>query len=351
MSESSCEICTSEKSKYCCPRCSVLYCSLACYKSQKHSDCSEEFYKEAVIAELKDQTSTDESPAKILDILKRLNEDTDFLDPLDDEEGDPNEIIDSDDEDGTDLADRLKGVNLDNGDAVWDRLTDAERQQFKNLVNTGDIFNLLPKKEPWYTTGTDVPGVKSKLLDYDELSSKPPAASVRFNLINILAAYSYMTRYFMSDQQSFPAVDVSNCLYSLSAALKRSCDFDSIDVAVKSLYVEGISHQFEVDKEMHPTVLTDVRTIILGPSESESYILACLSDMIKIFKKVKTMNGASSQPATSKGSFTKQFNENLEQTIIPSSAFTPLIKRLEFFLSYTKRFYVQEIVNLIKIEK
>ncbi len=40
-----CGVCLTQPSKYGCPRCPLKYCSLACFKSEAHADCSEEFYK------------------------------------------------------------------------------------------------------------------------------------------------------------------------------------------------------------------------------------------------------------------------------------------------------------------
>ena len=35
----------------------MVYCSLACYQSEKHSGCSEAFYKDCVVNELSQMTS------------------------------------------------------------------------------------------------------------------------------------------------------------------------------------------------------------------------------------------------------------------------------------------------------
>ena len=40
-----CPLCLKQPSKYTCPRCNTRYCSVDCYKSEKHRDCSEIFYK------------------------------------------------------------------------------------------------------------------------------------------------------------------------------------------------------------------------------------------------------------------------------------------------------------------
>ena len=41
-----CPLCLKNQSKYTCPRCNTRYCSVDCYKSVKHKDCSEMFYKD-----------------------------------------------------------------------------------------------------------------------------------------------------------------------------------------------------------------------------------------------------------------------------------------------------------------
>ncbi|KAF1760958.1 hypothetical protein GCK72_009211 [Caenorhabditis remanei] len=49
----SCGICGIEKREpYKCPRCSLLYCTIKCYRNEKHSECSETFYQEQVKREL-----------------------------------------------------------------------------------------------------------------------------------------------------------------------------------------------------------------------------------------------------------------------------------------------------------
>jgi hypothetical protein len=41
-----CPLCLKNASKYTCPRCNTPYCSVDCYRSDKHRDCSEGFYKD-----------------------------------------------------------------------------------------------------------------------------------------------------------------------------------------------------------------------------------------------------------------------------------------------------------------
>ncbi|ETN77357.1 ribosomal protein L21 [Necator americanus] len=51
-----CDFCSTEKrEQYKCPRCNANYCSLRCYRNEKHSSCSESFYKECVKEHLQGQ--------------------------------------------------------------------------------------------------------------------------------------------------------------------------------------------------------------------------------------------------------------------------------------------------------
>lgn len=111
--------CDNALSKYSCPKCHVKYCSLTCYQSEKHLQCSEEFYKKCIIEELALENN-EEAKKKMLEILKRNH--------LNDEE---DSELDSDDEDDVaDITNRLAGVDLDNADQVWEKLTEDEQQEF-----------------------------------------------------------------------------------------------------------------------------------------------------------------------------------------------------------------------------
>ncbi|KAJ8868966.1 hypothetical protein PR048_030507 [Dryococelus australis] len=54
--------------KYVCPRCNAPYCSVLCYKSPIHSNCSEAFYRECVVEEIKNSPV---NPNKTQEILER----------------------------------------------------------------------------------------------------------------------------------------------------------------------------------------------------------------------------------------------------------------------------------------
>lgn len=49
-----CEICNKKESSYTCPKCNICYCTLDCYRNvEKHLTCSENFYHDQIVTELK----------------------------------------------------------------------------------------------------------------------------------------------------------------------------------------------------------------------------------------------------------------------------------------------------------
>ncbi|CAL4244063.1 unnamed protein product, partial [Meganyctiphanes norvegica] len=130
---------------YTCPRCNVAFCSALCYKSPIHSQCSEGFYKQMVEEELRNGGVSEESKKNMLEILRRAEAGN-----LEDPEEEP--LDSDDDEDQEDLSVRMADVNLDDCDVVWKNLSENERQEFRQLVNTGDFTHLLPQWVPWWRT-------------------------------------------------------------------------------------------------------------------------------------------------------------------------------------------------------
>ncbi|KAG5671616.1 hypothetical protein PVAND_001809 [Polypedilum vanderplanki] len=124
-----CYLCKTQDYKYQCPRCNIKYCSLDCYRSEKHSQCSEAFYKECVMNELKNQQHSLKNKKKFIEMLQRTEE----------QKYEDDEWLDSDDdEDEVDLAERLNEVDLDNADEIWERLTDTEKEEFKSILFNDD---------------------------------------------------------------------------------------------------------------------------------------------------------------------------------------------------------------------
>lgn len=208
-----CMLCKSKPSCYTCPQCNVQYCSLACYRCPEHSVCSEKFYKEAVLEDLKSMGTTEsEAKQKMQEVLLRLRQQAESTDGgmeslLKDAgvvsnetegsdvdaaekvqimellsrlaelqqsgEGSATEIeailrkleelggepeLEDVDEDGQgveeelELADRLSGLDIDklSEEELWGILSSKEKETFMGLVKRGDLAELVPLWTPWW---------------------------------------------------------------------------------------------------------------------------------------------------------------------------------------------------------
>ncbi|KAM9364343.1 zinc finger HIT domain-containing protein 2 [Pholidichthys leucotaenia] len=209
-----CMLCKCKPFCYTCPRCNLQYCGLACYRSPDHSVCSEEFYKESVLKELKEIGKTEsEGKRKMQEILaglgQRAEEKHGGMESLlkevgivsegaDEAEGEMAEKVqvvgllsrlaelqqsgeedtaeieavlrqldeigggellagEDDEEAGSlagelDLADRLLGLDIDrlSEEELWELLNSKEREQFVGLMKGGALGGLVPLWRPWW---------------------------------------------------------------------------------------------------------------------------------------------------------------------------------------------------------
>ncbi|XP_075902264.1 zinc finger HIT domain-containing protein 2 [Nelusetta ayraudi] len=208
-----CMLCKSKPSCYTCPQCNVQYCSLACYRCPEHSVCSEKFYKEAVLEDLKSMGTTEnEAKQKMQEVLLRLRQQAESTDggmesllkdagvvsnetegsdvdaaekvqimellsrlaelqqsgegsateieailrKLEELGGEPElEDVDEDGqgvEEDLELADRLSGLDIDklSEEELWGILSSKEKETFMGLVKRGDLAELVPLWTPWW---------------------------------------------------------------------------------------------------------------------------------------------------------------------------------------------------------
>uniref|UniRef100_A0A146WW30 Zinc finger HIT domain-containing protein 2 n=1 Tax=Fundulus heteroclitus TaxID=8078 RepID=A0A146WW30_FUNHE len=203
-----CVLCKRKPSNYTCPRCNLQYCGLSCYQSPDHSACSEEFYKESVLQELKEMGKTEAEgkrrmqeilvglrrkadatrggmeslvkeadmagegeaaeKAKVLELLSKLAQ----LQQSGEENVPEMEAIvreleeiggaDStpgaagEDAEGTegepDLAERLSGLDIDrlSEEELWELLGKEEQERFMGLLKGGDLGEVVPLWTPWW---------------------------------------------------------------------------------------------------------------------------------------------------------------------------------------------------------
>lgn len=127
----------------------------------------------------------------MIDILKRMQDDDniDINDLI--EYDDDDEPGDSDDEAGVDLEERLRDLNLDDADAVWNALTQDERNEFEALLNQGDVGSILPQWVPWWMYHKEKKLVEDVGTDDEEALKNCPQLKVvpKFETLTV----SYLT--------------------------------------------------------------------------------------------------------------------------------------------------------------
>lgn len=357
-----CELCNTRPRKYTCPQCEIRYCSSDCYKSEAHSECSESFYKQCVIDEIKSQGKDTEGRKKMLEILKRVHEeDLKNIEALEsDDEIDNDELeeqLDSDDEeDIPDLERRLNNINLDNADEVWSALTDDEKQEFEALVKNGDIEKLLPQWIPWWTYHT-----KKKLVqDMDQKDEQslqlPPlidvpifnalqkaSPNVEFNVINVIYAYAYIANYYNGDYLNCP-IEATIVFLDLSDNMKLNTVFENPESAIASTVHNIINCNWLPQDEQTLLVYKEAGNKILqGPNEKNEYlyIAIALSEIHRLL--IMTIEEISkNKNKIGDKEFIKKFAQryNVNSIDLSKKQLRLHCKKLEYYISWTKNRHI-----------
>nr|XP_016942736.2 zinc finger HIT domain-containing protein 2 [Drosophila suzukii] len=386
-SEEKCHFCREVPFKYTCPKCNALYCSVGCYKSKEHLKCSEEFYKSCIQDELSGAKATQESQEdvrKIYDILKRMREtdngfcpqdfDNDGLENPLDSDGDEGEAEEDDGEEEIpgeedlledveeDIAARLKGVDINDADEVWSRLTTEEQEEFQKLITNGDIMKLMPDYKPWWIKPknskivviptpeeaakkqSSAPEIYGNIAKFSDICKKTPSPCLHFNLWNILSAYSCVARFFGGEQRTTASEAVAH-LVNLSATLKYGTNFEDAEDAIVSVEMEAITTgngpagaaavgsagagaNFLV--ESREQLQQDARQLMA----TKDHKLAALSDVLHLLQQTKAM---SRRKNPQEAEFQKLFALASGSVELDRTKLAQIVRKIEFMLSYVAR--------------
>lgn len=341
-----CAFCVKETSKYTCPRCNLCYCSTACYKSDKHLQCSENFYKECVMEAMSGQKGSDESQRKMLDMLKKLEEqDRDIQEEIEVE----------------DLEERLGELDINSADPeeVWSVLTERERHDFESAVKSGEISNVIDIWVPWWNLGKDdksrvnieevgdekettkeasglpekvnekihcqLPSVKQNIPSLNSLiKTSTPHANVKFGCIDVLFAYAHVMRLYNGCPEDALEQSIENLL-QLSPVLSQNAVFDSVESVVhSSLSIVQSSKELCCSKELSYRSLVDVLSLIKGHVSSKgqriNFVECALSHLCRL------LNGAKQR--------LKENSKKQQQTMAVTKTIWLSKKKAEFLLAW-----------------
>ncbi|TCD69468.1 hypothetical protein EIP91_007594 [Steccherinum ochraceum] len=218
-----CNICRRQFSRYTCPRCNIPYCSLTCFRSESHSECSETFYKKELESQIKSEPSkSSDERRKMMELLQRFEE----------ESAEDAAALEADEEDD-DLANRLEVLDLEHAsyDEIWSALSPAERDKFTKALGdpSGDLAQQLLSSEeleedliePWWERHADDVAQERTAFPRTKQYGEPPpplsvpptmmnasaassasSPSLLYNIAAILIAYAYTTRHFSTSPLS-----------------------------------------------------------------------------------------------------------------------------------------------------
>lgn len=367
-----CGLCEENNSKYCCPRCDVLYCSVDCYKSEKHIQCSEDFYRDCVNEELSTLNVDEESKSKMIDILKRMKNTSNSSDfdklfqDIDTHDGENDEAVDSDDEEHLELHERIKDLNLDDADVVWDALNEDERNEFEALLSQGNVGSIMPQWEPWWmyskkkklVENIDEPNLEDEVLKkcpelkpspkLSSLTTVQPSPAIKSNITNVLASYVFVMRYFNGE---IDPIEGAIYLLTVCATLDSNANFDDPATAVESVAQKCIqSDLIETDQVSLDVMKYDTFLILQGPSEDSQtyYCKAALSHTHKIFldarsrekNGIKCVKSDEDKSGNVSKEFSKKFPEHKTEHLpnFDSGKVKKCLKKIEYYLSFVESF-------------
>ncbi|VEN43144.1 unnamed protein product [Callosobruchus maculatus] len=179
------------------------------------------------------------------------------------------------------------------------------------------------------------PKICDDIKDFAQITTKQPAESVKYNLVNILCAYAFTARFFNGDLEDF-APEAVACTVAVSLTLRDAQNFDNFDMAVKSVEQECINSDWIVcDTENLQVMREDLDRILGGPNKFDRnyYVLSALSHLRELMKKAM-------EPSTdTAGAFSKIFPNNHFPSVkreTPENIAKNYIKKVQYYLSYTK---------------
>lgn len=304
------------------------------------------------------------SSSGIVNILKRL-EQTDN-EALGETALDAVDEVDSDDADQVpELVDRIEGVDLNDADAIWECLTEEEQNEFRSMLEDGDVSNVMPLLEPWWLINYKIkfvqlanettpskeekeliqrcPPITKNIKRFSTITKKEPSPSTRSNMINVIAAYVFTFRYFNGDFEGV-FCEAANCLISISGYLKSNTVYESEKMAIESVSHECPLENLPAGKESSFLVRHDVTRLVLGPPDFSMkylkyYIQAALSDVHRIFSRAKDdyTPGPSMSKKKKKGPFSSNFSDDVgELKYLSTSSLKIHLKKIEYMLAFVR---------------
>ena len=270
---SKCSICNNKPAKYTCPKCSVSYCGVECYKSRKHSKCSEKFYEEHVRDEVASRNITLEQEEAVMQLLTKEASDV------------------FDDSESMDLEDRLEGLDLDRDtDEIWERLTQGEKDEFDMTMG-----RFVPGYKAWWKEfdlvcdeskpDKPLPNLFPNIQSIRDIFTGKPNENLKYDIINVIYTYVCVHRLYNGDFSSMQE-HVTDDLVGVSLVLKGDGNFSNLSEALGHPAMKLLQmKELEWSSELVFGFYSDVIDVISHKNLHTSfpYVMYCLSDLWYVF--------------------------------------------------------------------
>ena len=268
-----CKFCLKEQANYKCPRCNLEYCSLVCYKEPGHRRCSEDFYKNEVLNEIRNDNTVESAKS-----LEKLINELSFVDKSTMEDN------------RSEMGAETGIIDLDSGVPIYDQLSLKDKELFSELLNTGKASLFLPKLEVWWRSSEEnlICSASVEVTSFDCLYSGKPSDCIPFHCCNIVFVYCVAYRIFCGDFFDLPD-EVCNLINSCCVLCNPSIKFSSVSEAIWGTILRMENHHLDYLKMVSKSqILLDIRTIV-SSSEFRQYVF---SDLYSVCQRLKNVFGS-----------------------------------------------------------
>ncbi|RUS18303.1 hypothetical protein BC937DRAFT_88941 [Endogone sp. FLAS-F59071] len=322
-----CGICQKQFAKYTCPRCNLKYCSLACYKDETHVSCTESFYKDSIVEEIKSRQVDESEKRRMFEILRKFEKESA-------EQADELEEQESEEDESHDFAQRFENLDIDASSFydIWAKLTPQEQAEFQRKVLKGEapftmasdeLGELVPIWRPWWELEVEErkvfrriiaevddngnsdmgreahekgarPAIMENVKPLKEMTKNTPNPGVVFNLINVLFSYALACRRSNGD----PFDDLAEAcvvVEHISMTILFSREpfmYESIAEAVADCVQRTLEHAYSSDPPALSLILLQDLTRLLS---TPTVAFSALSDLIRLLRAASTSTSVPKQ--------------------------------------------------------
>ena len=240
-----CSVCKKKESKYICPKCSVNYCCIGCYKGHSQ-DCIEGFYKEQVIQGLQGRKVGKGAAQEVGEMIRRTEELPDaVLDEIKDEI----------------FMSRVKQLQkiLENSQNCLDVLTETEKNEFFQFIDSGKVVKYLEEWIPWWCdTEKDwclEICASSAYIDAPSIEKlcKKPSGFLIFHIFEAVWSIIYTWR-MVNGEITENQEEVTRTLISISQVINgANCEYTGFDSVFQVIISKVVKNNPEIGKGLvHP---------------------------------------------------------------------------------------------------